>query len=914
MRVLRLTLAMLMAIVVLSMTASAQIGEWECVNEYIACSAVDESSVDTIRVVNFQGAQGDTVWMPVYMKTVQDTTNTTISGFEILVTYDDNILTPLKASDLPADSLYVAYQISGELQAATTRYQVSHPGATLFSAAISQNPFDSGAVTCGFNLAQFDSPEPMDPMSEVIFSLGFVVDENVATGTNAVFGFYEVNPYYVIDSSLFEAGCIDCRRSNLSADRWSTREVCTDSVMGDIDTSAVPWDTAWNCTRLIDSLMETQATLYPSTVPGIFTVNPCPSPTILSWGSGDPDDSVGTNQSFALEWSVAAADSIIIYQGGSFMHTSTSLSGYTLANAPGTDGTYPYTLWAFSECDSSSATFDMRVGGTVVVDPHAPQISVQSVYSVDVGTTLNFSVQATDIDNDFVTLSATTLPSGATFATVQGAQPVTGSFSWTPGISQSGTHSAVFRAQDEGGLFSQAGVTIVVNEPEYDKLFTSSVMGSSEGGIPGKTGILFPINLVTSQTVYGVQFDFIYDADNFEVTGVDVTQNTADYIIYENIGVTPGEIRFIAFGMANEPIGSDGTEILMVELRVASDAVPGLYPVYIEDAWESINPDPQVPGLPLVSDSGIIMVDALGDVNLDVQVNVADLVNIVGFIIGDYTLDSRRFEVADIVTDGSVDVFDLVAVVNLIYGLPVSTTPGVVIEDQFATIGLDYDDLGSGTSDVMTVRSEMPVDIAGVELELLYDPAVMALGTPVLSEGMENVTLVSNDDGYGHMKVLMFNTDPATGGAIAAGRVDLIEVPITALQSVTSGDNSQLVRGRTLLSTARSEAVKVEGTDTPLPRTFVLGQNYPNPFNPSTTIEFTLGAPGSSGGDQVHLNVFNILGQNVKELFDGYLPAGNHSVVWNGDDDGGRHVASGIYLYRLRVGSENQTKKMILLK
>jgi hypothetical protein len=164
------------------------------------------------------------------------------------------------------------------------------------------------------------------------------------------------------------------------------------------------------------------------------------------------------------------------------------------------------------------------------------------------------------------------------------------------------------------------------------------------------------------------------------------------------------------------------------------------------------------------------------------------------------------------------------------------------------------------------------------------------------------------------MKVVMFNANPGSGGAIDAGRVDLLEVPIQALDNVISGDNAQLRMGRALLSTALVEAVKVENNWDPMPRNFVLGQNYPNPFNPSTTIEFTLGAPGSTGGDQVKLNVYNILGQNVRELFNGYLPAGNHSIVWNGDDDGGQRVASGIYLYRLRVGAESQTKKMMLLK
>ncbi|MCK4461496.1 MAG: T9SS type A sorting domain-containing protein, partial [candidate division Zixibacteria bacterium] len=95
----------------------------------------------------------------------------------------------------------------------------------------------------------------------------------------------------------------------------------------------------------------------------------------------------------------------------------------------------------------------------------------------------------------------------------------------------------------------------------------------------------------------------------------------------------------------------------------------------------------------------------------------------------------------------------------------------------------------------------------------------------------------------------------------------------------------------------------------PLPGSFHLSQNYPNPFNQGTTISFYL-----DKSSHVELEVFNILGQKVRSLVDGYRNAGPHSEVWDGRDGGGQAVASGIYLYRLKTGTEQGTKKMVLVR
>lgn len=91
---------------------------------------------------------------------------------------------------------------------------------------------------------------------------------------------------------------------------------------------------------------------------------------------------------------------------------------------------------------------------------------------------------------------------------------------------------------------------------------------------------------------------------------------------------------------------------------------------------------------------------------------------------------------------------------------------------------------------------------------------------------------------------------------------------------------------------------------------FTLHQNIPNPFNPQTTIRYDV----PTGGAAVNISVYDITGRLVRELVDERRAAGTWLVQWNGDDDGGARVASGVYFYRLRAGSFVETKKMVLLK
>ena len=85
--------------------------------------------------------------------------------------------------------------------------------------------------------------------------------------------------------------------------------------------------------------------------------------------------------------------------------------------------------------------------------------------------------------------------------------------------------------------------------------------------------------------------------------------------------------------------------------------------------------------------------------------------------------------------------------------------------------------------------------------------------------------------------------------------------------------------------------------------------NYPNPFNPETVIRFSL-----ASDDHVVLDIFNIRGQKIKTIANNHFSAGIHDVVWDGFDDNGRAVSSGLYLYVIQMGEYKNTKRMIMLK
>jgi len=106
-----------------------------------------------------------------------------------------------------------------------------------------------------------------------------------------------------------------------------------------------------------------------------------------------------------------------------------------------------------------------------------------------------------------------------------------------------------------------------------------------------------------------------------------------------------------------------------------------------------------------------------------------------------------------------------------------------------------------------------------------------------------------------------------------------------------------------------SLVTSVEENNTNLADGFYLEQNYPNPFNPETQITYQLASSGFAS-----ISIYDLLGREIKTLVSGDQPAGSYKVTWNGTDELGNSVPSGVYLYSLMTGNFIESKKMILMK
>ncbi len=92
-------------------------------------------------------------------------------------------------------------------------------------------------------------------------------------------------------------------------------------------------------------------------------------------------------------------------------------------------------------------------------------------------------------------------------------------------------------------------------------------------------------------------------------------------------------------------------------------------------------------------------------------------------------------------------------------------------------------------------------------------------------------------------------------------------------------------------------------------KSFTLLQNYPNPFNPSTTIEYQIPKAGN-----VEVKIYNIAGQLIKIITDGFQNAGSYKIDWDSKNEFGQSVASGIYLFQVKYDNAFLTKKLMLIK
>ncbi len=540
---------------------------------------------------------------------------------------------------------------------------------------------------------------------------------------------------------------------------------------------------------------------------------------------------------------------------------------------------------------------------------HVPVFDpLSSPYTVDEGDSLAFKVRAIDPDGDNLTLYAeTVLPNHATFPTKSGEAYVTQDFIFKPDYTQGGvSYTVTFAARDENNGISKTTVTIIVND--VPQIFDILTVSDAEGGVPGAKDIPVPITLINSQDVYGIQFTLGWNDTVLDVDSIKLSPSFSHFSLRDNLGDVSSQVTVLLFSLDNQSILAGTEEIVDVFVSVDS-VVCGLDALLtLSDAAEAIN-FPHVESRELTTEDGSFYVDCFGDVTLDKLIDVADVVSLVGYILGNVEYDARKEGAADVNGDETIDVIDLQAIINIILGRPIGT-PGIGLSSPLAIVDLDLESLKKGSDAQILVHSEHLVPVAGVQLKLRYDPNQMSFSSPVTTDLTNDFIIQYKDEGKGKMTVVMYNM---AGKSIESGEGNILALPVVLKTGLK--DDPQVEIEEVIMADPEAVGIPVGKKGTHLPVDFKLAQNYPNPFNPSTTIEFEI-LSDVRNEVMVHttLKIYNVLGRRIKTLVDEMKTPGNYQMIWDGTDDGGERVSSGVYFYQLKAKDYQETKKMVLMK
>jgi parallel beta-helix repeat protein len=304
-----------------------------------------------------------------------------------------------------------------------------------------------------------------------------------------------------------------------------------------------------------------------------------------------------------------------------------------------------------------------------------------------------------------------------------------------------------------------------------------------------------------------------------------------------------------------------------------------------------------------------------GDANGDGAVACDDVIYLINYLFR-FGPAPYPFEAGDANGNGDINVGDIVyLIIYLYHGGPPPPAKLVSLPDFYtsqsqaqvpARVWLEKRiNQKEGDPAQFVIKSSYSVDLAGIQVALEYEPKGLALD-PLLPQELLSLQIFHSQRN-GIIKVGILNLKgeyfiPASEDAdllvLKANPADLKNLVIKEAILVDRGAHILPVKIGTGDDTQDSR-----------PISFELFQNYPNPFNPQTQIRYAL-----SNDCYVKVTIYNILGRRVKVLVDGYQRTGYRSVLWDGKDEQGDDVASGIYFYKIQAGEFMKTKKMVLLK
>jgi len=255
--------------------------------------------------------------------------------------------------------------------------------------------------------------------------------------------------------------------------------------------------------------------------------------------------------------------------------------------------------------------------------------------------------------------------------------------------------------------------------------------------------------------------------------------------------------------------------------------------------------------------------------------------------------------VFDLIVSGKVDFPDFSAFAadwGKTAGKVAKAAPGMPTSDIGFTIGAEVDE--STSSYLISVNVGQSDQLKGFEFALSYNNEALEFVNDSIN-GLVGLNMFDEKDGIIRVSDMFINEE-FNGVVTLAFNSKGVNSDLTFEVMNAMVDDLDVVAVSTNLSELSLKA---------LPTVYSLNQNFPNPFNPTTTIEYSIPESGN-----VDLVIYNMAGQKVRTLINNTQNAAFYKVVWDGRNDSGEAVASGLYFYKLVSGNFSKIEKMTLIK
>jgi len=274
--------------------------------------------------------------------------------------------------------------------------------------------------------------------------------------------------------------------------------------------------------------------------------------------------------------------------------------------------------------------------------------------------------------------------------------------------------------------------------------------------------------------------------------------------------------------------------------------------------------------------------NSLGDINEDMIIDILDIVNVVNIVLSGGVNSSNYTECqllnANFNQDGLINVLDIIQIINTILGQGLNSIHVDVNSPAYVSLNSVDDNL------ILNISSS--TDFTGIEITFNTNTLL-----PVSIDNNRSDIQVSTDLYNNTQKILIFSLEnlPFDGNSI--------NISINGSLTLGPEDFDIIVASRFGESVAVAHtAVEVDS--------FTMKGLYPNPFNPVTKLSYDVEKAGN-----LRITVFNILGQEVAELYNDYQSFGSHSIIWNASN-----MASGVYYMSLELNGQSETNKVMLIK